>query len=227
MKISVIIPTKNEAQHLADLIDFIKLHAVGCVREILVVDGLSTDNTVFVAESHGARVLLSPVACRAVQMNLGAKHASGDLLYFVHADVQLIPSFVEDIITASKSGYLSGCFRYRFDSDSFLLKFNGYMTRFSSIMCRGGDQTMFIQKQLFETLGGFDEKYVIMEEYDLIKRIKRTSRFYIIPKSITVSARKYSHNSWLRVQVVNLVIFVLYFLSVSPSRIKLLYSRWL
>jgi rSAM/selenodomain-associated transferase 2 len=227
MNISVIIPTKNEAQHLGELIDFIKLHGIGYISEIIVVDGISSDNTIFLAEAHKAVVLISPVACRAAQMNLGAKHAIGDLLYFVHADVQLIPSFVEDILAASKKGYLAGCFRFQFDSNSLLLKFNGYMTRFSPIMCRGGDQTLFIQKQFFEELGGFDEKYVLMEEYDLIRKIRRTSRFFIIPKSITVSARKYLLNSWFRVQIVNLLVFILFFLSVSPKRLKILYSKWL
>lgn len=78
-------------------------------------------------------------------------------------------------------------------------------------MCRGGDQTLFITRKLFEQLEGFREDFKIMEEYDLIQKIQRTSHFKIIPKDVLVSARKYEKNHYLQVNFANLVVFMMYF----------------
>ncbi|MCO5273211.1 MAG: TIGR04283 family arsenosugar biosynthesis glycosyltransferase [Cyclobacteriaceae bacterium] len=227
MKISAIIPAFNEGENIGPLVTYIHQHGKDSISEVIVVDGQSDDQTVSVAQHSGAMVFISPVRSRAAQMNLGASHATGDILYFVHADVKPIESFASDIHDAIQSGYPSGCYRYRFDSSSRLLKANAYFTRFRGIMCRGGDQTLFIEKKLFHSLQGFDESFVIMEDYDFIQRIRKRNRFIIIPKYITVSARKYKSNSWLRVQVANLVVFILYFLRLPSKKLATLYKRML
>lgn len=227
MKISAIIPAFNEGENIGALVTYIHQHGKDSISEVIVVDGQSDDQTVSVAQHSGAMVFISPVRSRAAQMNLGASHATGDILYFVHADVKPIESFASDIHDAIQSGYPSGCYRYRFDSSSRLLKANAYFTRFRGIMCRGGDQTLFIEKKLFHSLQGFDESFVIMEDYDFIQRIRKRNRFIIIPKYITVSARKYKSNSWLRVQVANLVVFILYFLRLPSKKMATLYKRML
>ena len=159
--------------------------------------------------------------------NLGAKYATGKLLYFVHADVKLIPSFAGDIIQAVNEGFDSGCYRYVFDSDNKMLRINGYFTRFDRIMCRGGDQTLFVTKTVFDALGGFDEHFTIMEDYDFIIRLRKQYSFKIIPKNIKVSARKYETNSWLRVQLANLIVFIMFFLKRSPEQMKSVYKKML
>lgn len=158
-------------------------------------------------------------------MNAGAEQATGDILYFIHADVKLIPSFADDIIASVNSGYHAGCYRYVFDSTSLMLRINGYCTRFGGIMCRGGDQTIFVSRSAFEDMKGYDAGYSIMEDYDFIIRLQRKYRFRIIPKNITVSARKYETNSWLRVQLANLSVFMMFFLGKSPDKMKAFYSR--
>jgi hypothetical protein len=94
-------------------------------------------------------------------------------------------------------------------------------------MCRGGDQTLFITKTLFLKLGGFNEYYTIMEDYDLIQRIREHAKFKIIPENVLVSARKYEKNSWLRVQSANFIVFMMYFLKKHPSQMKEAYSKML
>ncbi len=227
MKISVIIPTCNEEEHIGELIQFILQYGKQSVNEVIVADGHSQDNTLSVAKQAGALPLLSPKKSRAAQMNYGACAATGDVLYFVHADVQLLPCFTEDIINAIHAGYPTGCYRYQFDSPRRLLQANAYFTRFNGIMCRGGDQTLFITKEIFNLLNGFNEAYVVMEDYDMIQRIQRQFPFKIIPKDILVSARKYDNNSWAKVQVANLVAFLQYFLNRSPEKIALLYKKML
>ena len=227
MQISVIIPTFNEDQNIGQLVEFILIHGQDSVAEVIVVDGNSTDSTVEVAAKARARVLHCATKSRAAQMNLGAGEATGDILYFVHADVKLVDSFVNDIKDALTSGFDAGCYRYQFDSKKSILKINAYFTRFNRIMCRGGDQTLFIKRDVFEELGRFDERFVIMEDYDFIQKIQKRYKFRIIPKSILVSDRKYHSNSWLRVQLANLTIFIMYLSGVPPQKMARYYKKLL
>ena len=225
MQLSVIIPTYNEANNIARLVAELRRYAPQA--QVLVVDANSPDGTAEAARQAGATVLPAPKPGRAAQMNHGAAHATGELLYFVHADVSLHPDFVATITQAVADGYAAGCFRFRFDSRHPLLRINSYGTRFEGIMSRGGDQTLFITQALFKQLGGFDERFVIMEDFEIIQRIRRVARFFIAPHAVTVSARKYETNSWLRVQLANLTAFSLFFLKASPVKIARTYKAML
>lgn len=227
MTLSVIIPTYNEAANIGRLVAQLRQYALPETIEVLVVDAGSTDETAQVARQAGATVLQSPKPGRAAQMNYGAQHATGELLYFVHADVGIHPDYVATLRSAVQDGYAAGCYRFRFDSAHPMLRLNSFGTRFKGIMSRGGDQTLFITRTLFQELGGFDEYYCIMEDFDIIRRIRRRTRFLIVPQDVVVSARKYETNSWLRVQLANLTAFSLFFLKVPPPRIARTYKALL
>ncbi len=227
MTLSVLIPTHNESGNIGRVVRDLRQYGGSRLAEILVIDANSTDNTADEARRAGATVLPATQTGRAAQMNLGAKHAIGNVLYFVHADVGINPDFVADIEQALQTGCEAGCYRFRFDSAHPLLRFTSYGTRFPGLMSRGGDQTLFITRSLFDRLGGFDEHYVIMEDFDIIRRIRRVARFAIIPKDVLVSARKYETNSWLRVQLANLTAFSMFFLRMAPTRIARTYKAML
>lgn len=227
LRISVIIPVLNESQNLQELIPFLKKFGGDFLADLIVVDGGSQDNSFQVAKELGAEVIQSPISSRAVQLNLGATKATGNVLFFVHADTRPLPSFAEDIQTATLKGYKAGCYRYQFDSDDRLLKLNSWATRFNGPFSGGGDQTLFIRRSFFNTLGGYDEGYGLMEDFELVRRIRKKAKFHIIPKSIQVSARKYQTNSWLKVQLANLYVFTLFRLGVSPEKLKKTYSTFL
>ncbi|GMQ27600.1 TIGR04283 family arsenosugar biosynthesis glycosyltransferase [Algoriphagus confluentis] len=226
-QLSVIIPVLNEEANLRELLPLISAHGGKFVVDLIVVDGGSKDNSVAVAQEFGAKVFELKEASRARQMNLGAKAAQGNTLYFVHADTRPLPSFAMDIQEARLRGFRAGCYRYQFDSDHWLLKINGWATRFNGPFSGGGDQTLFISTSLFQKLGGFKPDYCLMEDFELVRRIKKRWSFYIIPKSIVVSHRKYVNNSWLRVQLVNLYIFILFLMGVSPESLKKTYKKHL
>ncbi|PJJ59517.1 TIGR04283 family arsenosugar biosynthesis glycosyltransferase [Hymenobacter chitinivorans] len=227
MVLSVIIPTCNEAANIGRVIGQLRQYAPAGAVEVLVVDAASPDGTAELARQAGATVLTAPKPGRAAQMNHGAHHATGEILYFVHADVGIHPDYVATIRQAVTEGYEAGCYRFRFDSRHPLLRLNSYGTRFQGIMSRGGDQTLFITRALFDQLQGFDEHYCIMEDFDIIRRIRRQARFLIVPQDVVVSARKYETNSWLRVQLANLTAFSLFFLNVAPTRIARTYKAML
>jgi rSAM/selenodomain-associated transferase 2 len=227
MKISIIIPVLNEAENLKELLPFFNKIKNQEKLEVIVVDGGSIDGSKEVVEMAGFRFLESPIRGRAAQMNMGAKESNGDILYFVHADVRILNSFYEDIMSSLNEGFQVGCFAYDFDSPMKLLKVNAWFTQFNGLLSGGGDQTLFIRKDVFWELGGFDETYCLMEDFELVRRIKKKYNFKVIPKRILVSARKYEKNSWFRVQVANLIVFGLFFLNHPPSKLKVLYSRLL
>ncbi len=225
MKLSVIIPTLNEQDNLSRLIDRLLEGSRETDTEVIVVDGNSDDDTVAIASSYGIKTLNCPTAGRAAQLNLGASEAKSDLLYFVHGDTLPPLSFYTDIDKALKLGYDLGCYRFRFESSSFLLRINSYFTRFNRMWCRGGDQSLFVKRSVFEDLDGFKNDYVIMEDFDFLRRARRHYRFCIMPKDILVSARKYQNNSYLRVQLANLIVFNMFRHGYQPRQILKTYRK--
>lgn len=228
MLLSIIIPTYNEADNLPQLIERLFEKRDDRLHEIIVVDGGSEDDTCEKARNMGLkRVFSCEQKRRATQMNLGAKVAQGDTLYFVHADTLPPESFLDDIEQALNAGYSMGCYRFQFDSSRFILKFNSWLTRFDMLSFRGGDQSLFIPKNLFHKLGGFREDHIIMEEYEFLIRARKEYTFKIMQKDIIVSARKYANNSWLRVQLANVLVFNMYFLGYPQETLVRTYRRML
>ena len=229
MKISVIIPTFNEADNIGCLIESLKIYGEKHLHEIIIADSPnSTDTTKEIAQKLGAIAQKSPQKGRAFQMNFGTSIATGEILYFVHADVKVNPDYAFDILKAINNGHDFGCYRYQFDTDDWLLKVNAFCTRMPFIWCRGGDQTLFIRKKDFLKVGKFRDDYQIMEDYEFIIRAKKVLKFKIIPKNVIVSARKYKTNSYLRVQKANLKVMRM-FLSGKASQEEMMetYHRML
>jgi len=219
MRISVVIPTYNEEQNISWLIGELRRYGGTKLAEVIVVDFPGQDRTTEVAENAGAKVILVDQPGRACQMNAGAKIATGDVLYFVHADVRIHPDYVADIEQALAEGYTLGCYRYQFDSPRWLLKINAFFVRFDQIWSRGGDQTLFITKKEFDQLEGYRENHRVMEDYEFIIRARKQHRFKIIPKNIIVSARKYEENSYFRVNLANAVVLWMYFRGASQQKL--------
>ncbi|MFN3916257.1 MAG: TIGR04283 family arsenosugar biosynthesis glycosyltransferase [Flavobacteriales bacterium] len=227
LSISIIIPTLNEEKNIGKLVKFINKHGGEKVKEIIVSDAESTDNTIKEAEEAGAFVIHNLKKSRATQMNAGAFVAQGEIFYFVHADVFPPESFANDILEAVAQGFKMGAYRSRFEEDNSKMKFNAWMTRFKLLYCRGGDQTLFVTRKHFQELNGFDESFVIMEDYDIIQRSWFNNKFKVFDKAAFISTRKYNTNSFLRVNFANFWVFVLYFAGAKPERMAATYKKLL
>ena len=224
-KISIIIPVYNEQDNVPVLLNYLTDKTSGTNSEIIVVDGNSSDNTVERVQALKIRCLISKKKGRAAQMKYGAENSNGEILYFVHADSIPPESFITDIYQSLDMGFDAGCYRFQFNSDRPLLKINSYFTRFDRLMCRGGDQTLFVKRDLFEKLGGYKEHFVIMEDFDLIQQLRKSYSFRIMPKNVLVSARKYENNPYLKVNFVNFVIFMMYFFGASQDTMVHAYKQ--
>ena len=226
-KITVVIPTLNEAENLGGLVRYLQENGQGKIAEFIVSDACSQDDTARIAQNIGVKLIMSRQASRAHQMNAAAELATGDILFFVHADANPPKSFVTDILKFIQKGYDLGCYRFKFNSNNPLLAVNSYFTRFRLLWCRGGDQTLFIKKSVFDDNGGFNEEYVVMEDFELIKRLWKKYKFGIIPKSVLVSARKYEENSYWTVNLANLKAFRMFVKGAAPEKIKETYYQLL
>jgi GT2 family glycosyltransferase len=159
-------------------------------------------------------------------MNLGAQHALGEVLVFLHADVWPPMQFLRDIATAIDRGKEAGFFSYKFNSTSKLLQLNASFTKRDGLFTGGGDQCLFIKRNVFNKLGGFDEEQVLMEDFEFFKRMKKNKVSYtIIDNALVVSARKYEHNSYIRVNLSNLLLLSLFKLGYPPLGLKQLHNK--
>lgn len=225
--ISIIIPTFNEANKIGKLTAYLKSHFEQGQAEIIVVDGGSSDNTVELAQKNGAVTVISPQKGRAKQMNYGAKKAREEWLYFLHADTTPPSTFITDIRNAVDSGYDCGCFRLRFDSNHPVLKFYSWFTRFDIDFFRFGDQSLFVKKTLFEQINGFDEALMVMEDQEIISRLKSHAQFTIIKNPVTTSARKYERFGVFKLQLIFSIIVCLFYLNISQEATVHFYTTFM
>lgn len=226
MKLSIIIPALNEEERIGMLVRELRRRETGSIGEIVVVDGGSSDRTAEKAEEAGARMFESDRKGRAVQMNLGAERARFPMLYFLHADSIPPEGFDRKIKRAHEAGYPAGCFRLAFDRDHPVLRFYAWCTRFDVNAFRFGDQSLFITEKLFDMIGGFDSGLIVMEDNEIVRRIKRVDSFAIIPDEVTTSARKYMTNGIIRLQLIFSLIYVLFFLGVSQENLVGIYRKF-
>jgi len=223
---SIIIPTYNEAAAIAALLGYLGQATAGeAALEILVVDGGSTDATVRLARQAGATALVSPRKGRAAQLNYGAQRARGQILYFLHADSYPPLGFVAEVRRAVAQGYGAGCYRLAFDHPHWFLRFSAWCTRLPLTAVRFGDQSLFVRRELFEHIGGYREDLLLMEDQEIVGRLRARAPFRLLPGVVTTSARKYLVNGVFRLQGIFTLLVVLYRLGVSQRYLVQLYRR--
>lgn len=222
---SIIIPTYNEADRIAQTIN--KTHAANgkLEAEIIVVDGGSTDETMRIATACGAKAIVSEPKGRAAQMNEGASIARYNFLYFLHADCIPPNDFTTQLLDVYNNGVKSCCFRLAFDYNHWFLKANAWFTCFNVNAFRFGDQSLFVSKDVFEKAGGFKEDLIMMEDQEIIHRLKSYGRFQVLHDEVIASARKYQDNGVYRMQGIFYLIWAMYYLGYSQAQMLKLHRR--
>lgn len=244
--ISIVIPILNEEATIGKLLQYlIENSSPENISEIIVVDGGSTDGTKDIIQSlmSGRKqprlshlsatleekkiIILNSEKGRAKQMNFGAKSATGNILYFLHADSYPPKHFDSLIINEVEKGHLAGCFRMKFDSKHWWLKFAGWLTKFNWRACRGGDQSQFITKELFENIGGYDERFIVYEDNDLINKLYDIKQFVVIQEWISTSARRYNINGIWTLQYHFWMIYIKKWFGASSDELLNYYNKYI
>lgn len=220
LNVSVIIPALNEEPVLAETLRRARQPGVG---EIIVVDGGSEDRTVDVAHEWADLVLRSKRG-RAVQMNAGARRASGEVLLFLHADTLMPEGFAREVIDACSGSAIGGRFDVELQPSSFLLWITGELINRRSRLTKvaTGDQAMFVRRDIFEALGGFAE-VPLMEDLDLSRRLKRAGEIACLRSRVTTSARRWLREGTVRTILLMWTLRLLYYAGVKPRRLYRLY----
>jgi hypothetical protein len=166
----------------------------------------------------------SPTKGRAAQMNFGASKAKGEVLYFLHADSFPPINIIDDIFENIKKGFHSGCYKLSFDSDEILLKFYTWFTKFNVDVFRFGDQSLYVHKDLFHKIGGFNNSLIVMEDQQIVREIKRQGKFIVMNGAITTSSRKYKRIGILKLQLIFTLIVILFYMRVNQEILVHFYS---
>lgn len=226
--ISIIIPTYNESSVIEKT--FQQLTKISCKseKEIIIADGGSADNTLSLASKYAT--IVHCTKGKAKQLNEGAKHAKGDILFFVHADMFVPDGALTAICNQLEAGFDGGGFANEFDSHNKKIKQLGTILNFrffrkleqSDRCIFYGDNGIFVKKDVFEKLGGYKE-IPIMEDYDFSMRMKQHFKVKQIksPKLI-VSARRHIEAGFFKTRMQWILIKKLYLLGISPHAL----ARW-
>jgi rSAM/selenodomain-associated transferase 2 len=223
-RISIIIPVLNESANLQRAIDSTQ---PSDNIEVIVVDGGSSDDTCQVAAALGVKVIVSPTG-RSQQMNLGAAVAMGEILLFLHGDSWLPLGFdrlIRQVMSRTQPP-IAGSFMLGIDSPQASLRWVERGVYWRSKFCQMpyGDQGIFLRAKIFEELGGFPD-LPIMEDFELIRRLRQRGKISIISQPVMTSARRWLQKGILKTTLINQLVVMGYLVGVSPARLLELYRR--
>ena len=222
---SIIVPVFHEGERINDLIEYVNGLDSDGNAEIVIVDGAPEKDTLRKIRSSSV-IKISSEQGRAKQMNAGASIARGEILIFLHADIELpvyalrkIGSFIE------RTEYVAGAFDLGIKSDKFIFK---VVSRISSLRSRlnripFGDQAIFIRREYFNKIGGYKE-IPLMEDVELLRRIKKYGdRITILNDRVMTSPRRWEKEGVIYCTLRNWTLRALYLLGVSPEKLTNFY----
>lgn len=220
-QISVIIPAINEENGL-----FATLQSVlsGNPLQVIVVDGGSSDRTLEIAGAAGAIVLQCEPG-RARQMNLGARNAGGEALLFLHADTILPDGYGQHLLNIlDQQDVVAGAFLLQLDGEGFGLRIIERLANWRSrrLNLPYGDQAIFLRASTFAEIGGFPD-LPLMEDFEMMRRLRRRGRILIAPAAVKSSARRWIKLGLLRTTLINQAVIAGYLLGVPPENLARFY----
>jgi rSAM/selenodomain-associated transferase 2 len=218
--ISVVVPTLDEAPSLAQTLTVARRHGAA---DVVVADGGSRDATRDVATRFADAVVVAERG-RAAQMNAGAAAARGDVLLFLHADTRLPDDFADAIVRAlAAPDAVAGFFAVLLDAAGWRYRMIGRLISVRSRLTRiaTGDQAIFVRRDVFEALGGY-APLPLMEDIELMRRLKRRGRVVALPQAVTTSARRWQRHGVWRTVLLMWTLRLAYYAGISPVTL----ARW-
>lgn len=231
MHISIIIPVLNEElmigrtlQNILNILNIQTTDSLPC--QIIVVDGGSHDRTLEIVKSFPVQVI-SQTGGRAVQMNEGAKIATGEILLFLHGDTLLPADFadwVEKIMNTP--GAIAGAFRLKVNASQPLLRLIEILVNVRSHYAHlpYGDQAIFLRAETFRKIGGFP-LMPIMEDFVFIRQLGKIGKIAIAPVAVITSERRWQKLGICQTTLINQLMIMGYWCGVSPEKLAKWYRK--
>ena len=224
MRLSIIIPTLNEAGAIEAVLKQLAIQrSSGC--EIIVVDGGSLDETMTIAAPLADKVISTPRG-RGRQMNAGAEAASGEILWFLHADSTIPSNATEAIEHAVANGSVWGHFDIRLSGKQPMLRIVERLMNLRSCISgiATGDQGIFVTRNAFLVANGFPE-IPLMEDVALSKVLRRRSHPCCLRQKLVTSSRYWEKNGIFRTILLMWRLRLAYALGANPGKLAKLYYR--
>ncbi|WP_208347217.1 TIGR04283 family arsenosugar biosynthesis glycosyltransferase [Pseudaestuariivita rosea] len=215
--ISVVIPTLNAANELSDtLACLVEGIEAGLLRELIVSDGGSQDETVDIAEAWGATVI-TDTAGRGGQLARGCQAAKGDWLLILHADSHLAPGWravVRQHLAGSDAAYFRLVFRAKGLAPRLVAGWANLRARVLGLPY--GDQSLLLPRALYDDSGGY-ANIPLMEDVAMARALK--GKLVMLDHAISTSAARYQRQGWLRRGARNLWLLLRYLAGADPEKL--------
>jgi rSAM/selenodomain-associated transferase 2 len=214
LKVSIIVPTLNEAQGLTETLTQIQQLFP---YELVVSDGGSHDGTLEIAEEFTEHIVKGS-AGRALQMNAGARVATGDIFIFLHADSRIEPASYEKMLHSLESSEkIGGAFSLCIDSDKWSLRLIAGLSNLRSkyFGMAYGDQAFFVKNSTFQKMNGFAD-LPICEDIDFFKRLRRLGPVILLKEKAFTSSRRWLKEGIWFTTLRNILIATLFKLGFPP-----------
>ena len=217
--ISVIVPTLNAEKNLPGCLSALVAGLeASLIRELIVCDGGSTDETIRIAEAWGATVLSGPPS-RGGQLKRGCEAASGEWLMILHADTELAPGWTGPVAKHLKTEQ-AGWFQLRFDAGGRVV--SDWANLRARLGLPYGDQGLVLPRTLYEKVGGYRD-VPLMEDVGIVRALRGALR--PIDAVALTSAEKYRRKGWVVQGTRNLWFLARYFTGASPEKLAASYYR--
>ncbi len=222
-RLSIIIPTLNAQAALPATLDcLLPGVAQGVIRELIVSDGGSVDQTIALAKDAGAEIVTGQ-AGRGGQLKRGAEAARGEWLLFLHADTHLPPDWVGAVCVQMKKDR-AAVFRLSFRATGLMAHVTAGWANWRSrvLGLPYGDQGLLISRQLYDAVGGYADQ-PLMEDVAIARALR--GRIEMLAETASTDASRYEQGGWLRRGGRNLLTLTRYMLGADPARLAAGYHK--
>jgi rSAM/selenodomain-associated transferase 2 len=212
-EIRIIVPVRNESSDIQQLLDVLQPFS----KQVVLVDGESSDDTVVRCEQLGFAVLHG-LPGRARQMNAGARNQEADVYWFLHADCLPPADALKQIHQSIQRGYQWGRFNVRLTGRQVMFRLIERLMNWRSCLTQvaTGDQGIFVSRRLFESVGGFPEM-PLMEDVAICKLLRKHGRGACLPTELSVSSRRWENGGIFRTIMLMWWLRLRYVMGTSPA----------